>query len=145
MASKTPSAVRGTLDVLPKDSYKWQYVERVLMETASLFGFNEIRVPVFENTDLFQRSVGDTTDVVNKEMYTFDDKVVVLSPFVPKALQVQFVHSLNTDFITRHCPLRHVIFYPAIVTKNLRQVAFANSISLVWNALVLHPPLQMQR
>ncbi|MBR4282707.1 MAG: histidine--tRNA ligase [Clostridia bacterium] len=74
MASKTPSAVRGTLDVLPRDSYKWQYVERVLMETASLFGFNEIRVPVFENTDLFQRSVGDTTDVVNKEMYTFEDK-----------------------------------------------------------------------
>ena len=67
-------AVKGTNDLLPLDSYKWQFVENKMLETARLFGFSEIRVPVFEHTEVFKRSVGDTTDVVQKEMYTFDDK-----------------------------------------------------------------------
>ncbi|MBQ2319646.1 MAG: histidine--tRNA ligase [Clostridia bacterium] len=66
-------AIRGTGDVLPNDSYRWQFVENTMLETARLFGFREIRTPVFEHTELFVRSVGDTTDVVQKEMYTFDD------------------------------------------------------------------------
>lgn len=65
---------RGTQDVLPAQSYKWQYLERKLMEIAGLYGFREIRIPTFEHTELFNRSVGDTTDVVQKEMYTFTDK-----------------------------------------------------------------------
>jgi len=67
-------APRGTADVLPADSAKWQYVERKLLETAELYGFHEVRPPVFEHTELFTRSVGETTDVVQKEMYTFEDK-----------------------------------------------------------------------
>ena len=67
-------AVKGTNDVLPEESYKWQSIESKMLSTASLFGFKEIRVPVFEHTEVFKRSVGDTTDVVQKEMYTFDDK-----------------------------------------------------------------------
>lgn len=67
-------AVKGTNDILPADSHKWQFVEEKMLETAKLFGFNEIRIPVFEHTEVFLRSVGDTTDVVQKEMYTFDDK-----------------------------------------------------------------------
>ncbi len=66
-------AIRGTGDVLPNESHRWQYVEKTMLETARLFGFREIRTPVFEHTELFVRSVGDTTDVVQKEMYTFDD------------------------------------------------------------------------
>ena len=65
---------KGTKDVLPQDSYKWQYVEGVARETAKLFNLKEIRTPVFEHTELFQRGVGDTTDIVTKEMYTFKDK-----------------------------------------------------------------------
>ncbi len=65
---------KGTKDVLPQDAYKWQYVESVARETAKLFNLKEIRTPVFEHTELFQRGVGDTTDVVTKEMYTFRDK-----------------------------------------------------------------------
>ena len=65
---------RGTEDVLPKDSGLWQKVENIARETAGLFGYKEIRTPVFESTELFQRGVGDTTDVVQKEMYTFEDK-----------------------------------------------------------------------
>ena len=67
-------APRGTNDVLPADSIKWQYTEKKMLETASLFGFSEIRLPVFEHTEVFTKSVGDTTDVVQKEMYTFLDK-----------------------------------------------------------------------
>lgn len=67
-------AVKGTQDILPPDSIKRQFVEETLFEIASKFGFKEIRTPVFEHTELFQRGVGGTTDVVQKEMYTFDDK-----------------------------------------------------------------------
>ena len=68
------SAPRGTQDVLPADSYKWQYVEKVASEEAKIFGYRELRTPTFEHTELFHRAVGDTTDVVQKEMYTFKDK-----------------------------------------------------------------------
>ncbi len=68
------TAPRGTQDILPEDSYRWHYVEKMLMEVMQNFGFKEIRLPTFEHTELFLRGVGDTTDIVNKEMYTFNDK-----------------------------------------------------------------------
>ena len=67
-------AVKGTKDVLPGEIYKTQYIESTALDVTERFGFKEIRTPVFEHTELFQRGVGDTTDVVQKEMYTFDDK-----------------------------------------------------------------------
>ncbi len=67
-------AIKGTQDLLPAESYKNQYVEATMLEIARSFGFREIRTPVFEHTELFQRGVGEATDVVQKEMYTFDDK-----------------------------------------------------------------------
>lgn len=67
-------AVKGTQDLLPADSYKNQFVEATMLDIASKFGFKEVRTPVFEHTELFQRGVGETTDVVQKEMYTFNDK-----------------------------------------------------------------------
>ncbi len=60
----------GTEDILPKDVHRWHTVEKITRDTAESFGFSEIRIPTFENTELFQRSVGETTDVVQKEMYT---------------------------------------------------------------------------
>lgn len=68
------TAPKGTADVLPSQSYKWQYIENTLRDIASRFDFKEARFPTFEHTELFQRGVGDTTDVVQKEMYTFEDK-----------------------------------------------------------------------
>ena len=65
---------KGTRDLLPEDTNKWQYVEKKVKDVLEEYGFREIRVPVFEYTELFQRGVGETTDVVQKEMYTFDDK-----------------------------------------------------------------------
>ena len=65
---------KGTKDVLPELSYKWRFIENAARETAEIFNINEVRTPVFEHTELFLRGVGETTDVVNKEMYTFEDK-----------------------------------------------------------------------
>lgn len=67
-------AIKGTKDILPAESYKNQYIESTCLSVAEKFGYKEMRTPVFEHTELFQRGVGDTTDVVQKEMYTFDDK-----------------------------------------------------------------------
>lgn len=67
-------APKGTRDILPSEVYKWQYLESVFSRLCANFGYKEIRIPVFEHTELFQRGVGDTTDIVQKEMYTFNDK-----------------------------------------------------------------------
>ena len=66
--------IKGTEDVLPKQSYRWQFIENIMREESRAYGFKEIRTPVFEHTELFARGVGQTTDVVQKEMYTFDTK-----------------------------------------------------------------------
>ena len=70
MAIKAP---KGTKDVLPAESYKWQYIESEWAKITAEYGFKEIRTPEFEATELFNRGIGDTTDVVQKEMYTFND------------------------------------------------------------------------
>lgn len=67
-------APKGTKDVLPQESYKWQYIENLVRKITALAGYREIRTPIFEHTELFLRGVGDTTDIVQKEMYTFNDK-----------------------------------------------------------------------
>ncbi|MEX1307662.1 MAG: histidine--tRNA ligase [Eubacteriales bacterium] len=67
-------APKGTKDITIFDSYKWHYIEDVMRKQAAKFGFRESRTPVFESTELFLRGVGDTTDIVQKEMYTFQDK-----------------------------------------------------------------------
>ena len=65
---------KGTRDIIQTESYKWQHVEELVKNILNNYGYKEIRTPVFESTELFQRGVGDTTDVVQKEMYTFEDK-----------------------------------------------------------------------
>jgi len=67
-------AVRGTRDITPSEIYKWQYVESIARSVFEIFGFGEIRTPVFEHTELFVKGTGEVTDIVQKEMYTFTDK-----------------------------------------------------------------------
>lgn len=67
-------APKGTRDVLPSESYKWQYIEEEIRKLCRSYGVHELRTPVIEHTELFSRGVGDTTDIVQKEMYTFKDK-----------------------------------------------------------------------
>lgn len=65
---------RGTQDLLPTETWKWQRVEGIIQEVCDVYRYKEIRTPIFEQTELFQRTVGDTTDIVQKEMYTFTDR-----------------------------------------------------------------------
>ncbi len=67
-------SIRGVKDILPEDIWKWQYIESVAHNIFSRFGFKEIRLPIFEDTRLFLRSIGEATDIVEKEMYTFNDR-----------------------------------------------------------------------
>ncbi len=64
---------RGTIDILPGESEAWQWVEETLKKTAALYGYGEIRLPTFESSELYKRGVGETSDVVQKEMYSFED------------------------------------------------------------------------
>lgn len=92
---------RGTEDILPADSALWQRIEQVAREVCAAYGYREIRTPVFEDTSLFQRGVGDTTDVVQKEMYTFEDKggrSITLRPEGTASLVRSFIeNSLYAD------------------------------------------------
>ncbi len=94
-------APRGTQDVLPADSHKWQYIEQTALAVARDFGYRELRTPVFEHTELFHRSVGETTDVVQKEMYTFTDKgdrSITLRPEgTAGAARALLEHGLHTE------------------------------------------------
>ncbi len=65
---------RGTQDILPGEVEIWQYIESKAKDVCRRYNYQEIRTPIFEHTDLFQRGVGDTTDIVQKEMYTFEDR-----------------------------------------------------------------------
>ncbi|MFI3167058.1 MAG: histidine--tRNA ligase [Bacillota bacterium] len=103
---------KGTKDVLPNESYKWHYIEKVARETAREFGAREIRTPIFEHTELFLRGVGDTTDIVNKEMYTFQDKgdrSITLKPEGTAGVGRSFIeNSLYSDAM----PLKMYYFTP---------------------------------
>jgi len=72
--AKTIKSIRGMHDVLPDDSYRWQAFEAVIRQLMAGYGYKEIRMPLVESTDLFCRSIGEVTDIVEKEMYTFEDR-----------------------------------------------------------------------
>ena len=77
------SIPKGTKDIIPQESYKWHWVEDKFRRICERYGYKEFRTPIFENTELFQRGIGSTTDVVQKEMYTFEPTVRLRSS--PKA------------------------------------------------------------
>ena len=104
---------KGMKDVLPSQSYKWQYVEETARKVAGSFGFKEIRTPVLEHTELFLRGVGDTTDIVNKEMYTFLDKgnrSVTLKPEGTAGVARSFVEN---GMLNDGLPAKMYYFSPA--------------------------------
>jgi histidyl-tRNA synthetase len=82
-------AIRGTKDILPDNIGKWHYVEKKFKDITQLFGYKELRTPIFEKTEVFHRTIGETTDIVNKEMYTFEDRSgdsITLRPEMTAAL-----------------------------------------------------------
>ncbi|MDZ4163720.1 MAG: histidine--tRNA ligase [Smithellaceae bacterium] len=102
----TISAVKGFRDILPGQTGKWQHVEALAREIFSSFGFREIRIPILEKTALFQRSIGETTDIVEKEMYTFQDRDNDFLTLRPEA----------TASVLRAC-IEHNLFSPGQATR----------------------------
>ena len=92
-------AVRGTRDLLPPDTALWNFVESAAREVFRVYNFHEIRTPVFEETQLFARSVGEETDIVAKEMYTWEDRARAESEKDGKLVQkVDQVFMTPTDY-----------------------------------------------
>lgn len=93
--------IKGTEDIMPKESYRWQFLEDKMRKQADAYGYKEIRTPVFEQTALFSRGVGETTDVVQKEMYTFstkgDDSITLRPEGTAGAVRAFLEHSLQND------------------------------------------------
>ena len=73
MSNKIQS-IRGMNDLLPEDTPRWQFVEGVMRKTLAAYGYSEIRMPIVEKSELFKRSIGEVTDIVEKEMYSFADR-----------------------------------------------------------------------
>src|SRR5471030_552296 len=95
------NAPRGTADTLPSDSWKWQAVEAIAREVAAIYHYAEIRTPIFEHTELFHRGVGETSDIVSKETYTFEDRggrSITLRPEgTAGAVRAMIEHNLLAD------------------------------------------------
>jgi len=111
-AKKELAAVKGTKDILPGEVEKWQALERLARETFELYHFRELRAPVFEPTELFEKGTGPTTDVVTKEMYTFVDKggrSLTLRPeYTPSVVRTIMEHRLDLE----GAPMRYYYMGP---------------------------------
>jgi histidyl-tRNA synthetase len=100
--NRTVKNVRGTKDILPEESYKWQYVEGKIREIFELYNYTEIRTPIFEETELFSRGIGQFTDIVSKEMYTFTDRggnSLTLKPEMTASVMRAYIqHNLSNRY-----------------------------------------------
>ena len=133
-------ALKGTHDILPEEVYKWDYMEGVIRDVCARYGYKEIRTPIIEATELFQRGIGDTTDVVTKEMYTFTDRgnrSVTLRPEnTASAVRAYLEHKMYGDQQVQRCS----ILVPCSGMTVPKPEGTGNSISLVWKCWA-HPLL----
>ena len=124
------NAPKGTKDMMPDQAYKWHYIEEAFAEICRVYGFQEIRTPMFEHTELFQRGVGDTTDIVQKEMYSFQDygkRNITLKPEgTSPVVRAYTEHKLFAD---RSRP-NSIIIYHAFDMKSRSREDSGNFISL---------------
>lgn len=117
-------AQKGTKDVLPQDSYKWQYIEDKLRKIAAEYGCREIRTPIFEATELFERGVGETTDVVQKEMYTFKDKGNRSITLKPEGTAPAVRAFIESSLYAEAQPTKMFYFTPVFRYENVQKGRF---------------------
>src|SRR5712692_6550313 len=99
--AKQFQAVKGVRDILPPESALWNRVEQAAREVFGSFGFAEIRLPIFERTELFARSVGQETDIVSKEMYSFEDRGQGVLTSIKDAIQIALVSPDSPDSVDK--------------------------------------------
>jgi histidyl-tRNA synthetase len=114
-------APKGTKDVLPGDVYKWQYLENKFRKIAAAYGCREIRTPVFEHTELFERGVGETTDVVQKEMYTFNDKAGRSITLKPEGTSPAVRAFVENSLYNEAQPTKLFYFTPVLRYENVQK------------------------
>lgn len=114
-------APKGTKDVLPGDVYKWQYLEDKFRKIAASYGCREIRTPVFEHTELFERGVGETTDVVQKEMYTFNDKAGRSITLKPEGTSPAVRAFVESSLYNEAQPTKLYYFTPVLRYENVQK------------------------
>ena len=124
------NAPRGTKDILPSDVYKWRYVEEKFMDICGRYNYKEIRTPTFEHTELFLRGVGETTDIVNKEMYTFEDKGGRSITLKPEGTAPVVRALIENNIYAQQQPSKFMQFLPSDM-KSRSQVDKGNFTSLV--------------
>jgi histidyl-tRNA synthetase len=130
------TAIKGIKDILPEDAPTWNYIESIARQVFGAFGFREIRVPIMEKTELFKRSIGETTDIVEKEMYTFrdrDDELLTLRPEATASVIRAYIehNMLSTDQITKLFTIG-----PMFRRERPQKGRFRSFIKLMWNFLV---------
>ncbi|GAA0747627.1 histidine--tRNA ligase [Clostridium oceanicum] len=114
-------APKGTKDMLPKDAYRWNYLKEKLKNIAAVYGCREIRTPVFEYTELFQRGVGETTDVVQKEMYTFNDKAGRSITLKPEGTSPAVRAFIEGRLFNEAQPTKMYYFTPVLRYENVQK------------------------
>ena len=114
-------APKGTKDLLPTESYKWQYLEENLRKIAHTYGCREIRTPMFESTELFLRGVGETTDVVQKEMYTFEDKGGRSVTLKPEGTSPAVRAFIESSLFNEAQPTKMYYFTPVFRYENVQK------------------------
>ena len=124
-------APKGTKDMLPGDAYKWHYVENKFRELSEEYGIREIRTPMFEHTELFTRGVGETTDVVQKEMYTFEDKGGRSVTLKPEGTAPSVRAFIESSLYNEAQPTKLYYFIPAFRYENV-QKGRLKAISSIW-------------
>ena len=112
--------IKGTHDILPSNSIKWQKLEKIIYQTCKLFSFKEIRTPVFEKTDLFSRSVGELTDIVSKEMYSWEDRDGTNLTLRPE-LTASVVRSYIQHNLQSHSPIQRLFYIGPIFRRERPQ------------------------
>ena len=126
---------RGTNDLLPAELVKWHYVENILHQVASLYGYQEIRTPIFEHTELFQRGVGESTDIVEKEMYTFIDRGERSLTLRPEATASTVRAFWSINYMPVLYRLNYIISVLCSVMTDHRQGVTGSFINLGWKLL----------
>lgn len=133
--AKTIQAIRGMNDCLPVETPLWQWVEDKVRNTMSSYGYNEIRMPIVEKTPLFARAIGEVTDVVEKEMFTFEDRMGKAYLYVQKERQVVFGQVLNmVYFIIKNNA--YGTWDRCFVMNAHKKVVIVNFTKLAWKFLV---------
>ncbi|SUY47390.1 histidyl-tRNA synthetase [Clostridium putrefaciens] len=114
-------APKGTKDMLPQDAYKWHYITDTLSNIAENYGYREIRTPIFEHTELFTRGVGETTDVVQKEMYTFEDKAKRSITLKPEGTAPTVRAFIESALYSETQPTKMYYFTPVFRYENVQK------------------------